>query len=147
MYIFRKHRVSHVVLIILEAYTLLDNSEFLIRLIQSCLLLKLIYDQKIKPQCKEPIPKIENKYSQKRNCVATVPVSTFMCLWAIYIFPRLICLFGCRKYVDRSSEYINRSQTHECGNESTQFPEKEYINGIRVAVHATCFFFLGSGDS
>ncbi len=39
-----------------------------------------------------------------------------MCLWAIYIFPRSICLFCCRKYVDRSWEYINRSQTHECRN-------------------------------
>ncbi len=34
----------------------------------------------------------------------------------IYIFPRLICLFCWRKYVDRSWEYINRSQTHECEN-------------------------------
>ncbi len=33
--------------------------------------------------------------------------------------------------------YINRSQTHECGNcgtEAAQLPEKEYINGIFVAV-------------
>jgi hypothetical protein len=44
------------------------------------------------------------------------PISTFMCLWAIYIFPGSICLFCCKKYVDRSREYINRSQTHQCGN-------------------------------
>ncbi len=61
-------------------------------------------------------PKIWNKYSQKRNIEASVPISTFMCLWANYIFPRLVCLFCWRKYVDRSWEYINRSQTHECGN-------------------------------
>jgi hypothetical protein len=47
--------------------------------------------------CKDSIPKIRNTYFQKRNCSATVPVSTFMCLWAIYIFPRSICLFCCRK--------------------------------------------------
>jgi hypothetical protein len=66
--------------------------------------------------CKEPIPKIWNKYSQKRNFAATVPISTFMCLWAIYIFPWSICLLCCRKYVDWFWEYINRSQTIDCGN-------------------------------
>jgi hypothetical protein len=45
-------------------------------------------------------------------------------------------VFCCRKYVDRSWEYINRSQTHECGNGdwAVQFPEKEYVIGIFVAV-------------
>jgi hypothetical protein len=33
-----------------------------------------------------------------------------------YIIPRSIFLFCCRKYVDRSWEYINCSQAHECGN-------------------------------
>jgi hypothetical protein len=55
---------------------------------------------------------IWKKYSQKSNRAATVPISTFLCLWAIYIFPPSICLFCCRKHVDRSWEYINPSQTH-----------------------------------
>ncbi len=62
------------------------------------------------------MPKIWNKYSQKRNIGASVPISTFMCLWTNYIFPRWVCLFCWRKYVNWSSEYINRSETHECGN-------------------------------
>jgi hypothetical protein len=65
----------------------------------------------------EIIPKIRNKYSQERNCAATIPISTFMCLCAFYIFPWSACLFCCKgKYVNRSWEYINHSKIHECGN-------------------------------
>ena len=88
--------------------------------------------------CKEPIPKIGNKYSQNRNWMARVPIGTFIWLWAIYILSPSIRLFCCCKYVDRSWEYINLSQTQECGNWdwAVQFPEKEYTNGIFVAVQA-----------
>jgi hypothetical protein len=84
---------------------------------------KCVRLQNVHIHCKEPIPKIRNKFSQKRNkysqkwnCAATVSISKFLCLLAIYIFPPSISLFYSRKYVDRSWEYINRSQTHECGN-------------------------------
>ncbi len=54
--------------------------------------------------CKDKMPKIWNKYSQKRNIGAL-----FMCLWANYIFPRWVCLFCWRKNqilcVDWSWEY------------------------------------------
>ncbi len=47
----------------------------------------------------------------------TVPISTFMCLSAIYILPRSICLFCRRKICGPIlGIYINRSQTHESGN-------------------------------
>jgi hypothetical protein len=68
------------------------------------------------PHCKDKITKFRNKYSQKRNIEVSVPISTFMRLWVIYIFPWSVCLFCWRKYVDRSWDYINRSQTHECRN-------------------------------
>ncbi len=48
-------------------------------------------------QFKDKMPKIWNKYSQKRKIRASVPISTFMWLWANYIFPRGVCLFCWRK--------------------------------------------------
>jgi hypothetical protein len=46
------------------------------------------------------------------------------------VFPRWVCLFCWRKYVDRSWEYIV-----EIGAEAALFPENKYINGIAVAVY------------
>jgi hypothetical protein len=59
---------------------------------------------------------IWKKYSQERNCTLSHNVN-IMCLWAIYIFPRFVCLFCCRKICGPIlGKYLNRSQTHECGN-------------------------------
>ncbi len=55
-------------------------------------------------------------FPENRNIGVSVPISTFMRLWVIYIFPRSVCLFCWRKYVDRCWYYMHRSQTHECGN-------------------------------
>jgi hypothetical protein len=63
-------------------------------------------------------------------------------VWFLYVCERFIyfqdrsAYSATGKYVDRSWEYINRSQKHECGigTEATRFPEEEYINGIFLAV-------------
>ncbi len=44
------------------------------------------------------------------------PNSYIHFLWTIYILPRSVCLFCCRKIGGPIVEYINRSQTHESGN-------------------------------
>ncbi len=45
-----------------------------------------------------------------------LPVPTLLYLWEIYIFPGSVYLFCCREICGPIREYINLSQTHECGN-------------------------------
>ncbi len=51
---------------------------------------------------------LQRQNTEISNRGLSVPISTFMCLWVIYIFQRSVCLICWRKYVDRSWEYINR---------------------------------------
>jgi len=101
--------------------------------------IKSLYSELACRHCKDSMPKIRNQYSQKRNCVASVPIPTFMFLWAIYIFLRLVCLFCCRKIGGQPGEYIKRSEIHECENWdwAAQFLFWEYINRNFFAVYHT----------
>ncbi len=83
--------------------------------------------------CKEPITKIET------NIIPSKGISTFMCLVSDLYFPTIdmpillqeICGSGLGIYMYIAHRHMNV----EIGTESEQFPKKEYINGIFVAVH------------
>ncbi len=59
-------------------------------------------------------------YSFSGNCAASVPISTLMCLWAMYIFPGLVRIFPCNRIGRPILENINLSQIYECWNCETE---------------------------
>ncbi len=81
-----------------------------------------------------------NKYSQKRNCAASVPIPTFMFLWVIYIFLWSVCLFCCRK-IGGPNVGIFKSLTDtwmwNLGLRPRNYLFWEYINSNFFAVYWT----------
>jgi hypothetical protein len=76
--------------------------------------------------------KIPFIYSFSGNSAASAPISTFMCLWAIYIVPGSVYIFPPAEQGYRSWKYINRSQTHECRNWNCRGPDIPFL-GIFVS--------------
>ncbi len=81
-------------------------------------------------------------YYLSGNSVASAPISTFMCLWAIYIFPGSVHIFLPAEKADPSWEYIIRSQTHECGN--WDWGPDIPFRGIFVSIFRHFFFAVYS---
>ncbi len=63
--------------------------------------------EKISGQMSYTATKIPFMYSFSEKCAASVPIPTFMCLWAIYIFPGSVHIFPAAEKANQSWEYIN----------------------------------------
>ncbi len=85
-------------------------------------------------RCKEPIPQILNKYSQKRNCAATVPIPYIHVSVSDLYIPTMDLPILLPEICGPILGIAHRQMNVEIGTEAAQFPEKEYINGIFVAV-------------
>ncbi len=61
---------------------------------------------------------VQPRYFQNRIIMFFLPIPTLIyCICEIFIYSQdRLTYFDAAKYVDRSWEYINRSQTHECRN-------------------------------
>ncbi len=76
--------------------------------------------------------KIPLMYSFSGNCLASFTVSTFICLWAIYIFPGSVHLFSCSRIGRPILEiYKNLSQIYEYRNWETE--HYDYVLEITVS--------------
>ncbi len=79
-----------------------------------------------------------NNCFQKWNCAASVPIPTFMFLWAIYIFPRSVCLFCCSKIggpIVGTYKSLTEIWLWKLGLLVAQCLFWEYINRIFFAVY------------
>jgi hypothetical protein len=65
-----------------------------------------------------------------------LPIPTLIYLSEIYILPGSVCLSCCREICGPILGIYKIAHKHmnEIGTEASQFPEKEYMNGIFLAV-------------
>ncbi len=89
------------------------------------------------PHCKDTIPKILKENIPRKGFASSQSQFPHSCVCEQFTYSHNRSAYSAAgKYVDRSWNYINRSQTHvEIGAEAAHFLFCEYINGIFVAVH------------
>ncbi len=86
------------------------------------------------------LTKIPFMYSFSGNCAASVRISTFMYLWAIYIFPGSAFVFGCNKIDRPILEHINLSQIYERRIWETEKKTLKFCFGNKEAAQCTVSF-------
>jgi hypothetical protein len=97
--------------------------------------------------CKETILKIRNKYSQKRNCTASIPIqNSCVCERFIYSCDRST-YSAAGKYImwtDPGNMYLNahRHMNVENGTEAVQLIFWEYFSGIFGAVYCILHIYF-----
>ncbi len=83
--------------------------------------------------------KIPFIYSQKRNCATSVPISTFMCLWAISVCPHIFLQQNWQTN-RRNIQIAHRHMNVEIGNEAAKFLFWEFFSPIFgiLSLQCTC---------
>ncbi len=91
--------------------------------------------------CKDTIPKIWNKYSQKRNCAASSLIRPnfhiYVSVSDLYIPTNVMNIRQENRWTHHGNIYIAHINMNvEIGTAAAQCPVWEYINGIFVAVYS-----------
>ncbi len=86
--------------------------------------------------------KIPVVYSQKWNCAASVPISTFMCVWSNYIFLGSVHMFSCCRIYKSLTYCTKKFGNWDWGRKNEQFLFWEFFSSnFRFCVFAVSLQF------
>ncbi len=87
--------------------------------------------------------KIPFMYSFSGNCAYSVPISTFMCLWAIYIFLGSVHIFSCSR-IGRSIVGIYKPLTNTWMWKLGLWPRNSFSGNIHFEFSVLCLYSAAS---